>query len=137
MGAVRAALYRCTEAVYAYSSANRMRERLGISQSWSEIASVLEDELNWRPREESSLTELMTYALEVDLRRVYEALNEDAPEDAKSLAGSTSKRIYKMRNILVHYRPANTRLDYTKVDWNKLCAAMANIVCDMYAGVFA
>jgi len=130
------ALYRCMEAVYAYSSASSLKARLSAPQSWSEIAAILEDELNWHPREESSLTDLMQYALEIDLTRVYEALGEEVPE-TPSLAQSAGRRIYRLRNILVHYRPTNSRLDYSKVDWNKLCAAMASVVCDMYVGVFA
>jgi hypothetical protein len=129
------ALYRCMEGIYAYSSAIKVKVALGLNNDWTTIAGALEDELNWHPHEEGSLASLMSYALQVDMANVFDALSESAPA-LELLTTHVARRIYRLRNSLVHYRPSNQQVEFNSVDWNKLCIAMANIVCDTYAGVF-
>lgn len=129
------ALYRCIEALYAYREAQRLAGALGIQKDWTEVTRVLEDEISWHPRENSSLANLIRLATEADLRAFYTGLGESAPQEG-DLHASASVRLYKLRNGLVHYRPSHQKTDYSNVDWNVVCAAIARIVGDIYINVY-
>lgn len=131
------ALYRCIEALYAYSSASKLAASLGLEANWAEVAATLEDALGWHPREEGSLESLLEFASEYDLRLVWRALGEDdGGATAQNLAARTARRIYRTRNALVHYRPAHHAVSFDSCDWNRLCEAMAGMVLHVYARVF-
>lgn len=106
------ALYRCLEALYSYSSADRLAKALNITTPWEDVAAALEDSLGWHPREESSLMSIVRYASSQDLRTIISRLGVKNPaEDGDLLADQAAKAIYKLRNSIVHYRPAQQRVD--------------------------
>lgn len=136
-GAMFLALYRCIESLYAFSSATAVIRSLGLSHSWADVAVALEDSLNWHPREEVSLKELLKFAAERDLAQIFVALGEQIPSERTSpLSDLTAKRIYKLRNELVHFRLVYHNVDHSKIDWNRLCEASATMVCYIYHAVF-
>jgi hypothetical protein len=131
-------LYRCLEPIYAYSSAREVIAALKLKHDWAEVAATLEDTLGWRPREENSLTALLTYGADQDHNAIFAALGEAAPDmNSGSVSAAAGRRIYKLRNDLVHFRPSQVRIDYSMVNWNALCEAAAALVCYIYAEVFA
>lgn len=132
--AVFMGLYRCLEALYAYSHTTKLKNRLSIQQPWSEVAQVLEETLRWRPREEPSLGTLLRHAVPADLRDILLALGETVSEDDDILTRAT-KSIYNLRNSLVHYRPFHQRFQSEGVDWNRLCEVIAILVLDVYEAV--
>lgn len=121
------ALYRCLEALYAHSHAQALMSSIGIEKDWVEMAETLESTLGWYPREEPSLEALLTGANVEDLRCLANALNEPIPDGAKE-ASFVAKRIYRLRNALVHYRPFHRRVSTKTVDWNRSCEAMSHLV---------
>jgi hypothetical protein len=133
------ALYRCLEALYAFSSAKRLIDVLALGSGipWAGVAAALETELGWWPREESSLAQLLLMAATQDLMLIKTVLTE-GPDGglAENLHHHTAQRIYKLRNAIVHYRPAHQSLDFGKIDWNTLCVSMAAIVLYVYSQVF-
>lgn len=131
------AQYRCLEALYAYSSAQGLIRALSLNKSWGEVATVLEEELGWHPQEQGSLAKILSFAAEVDLRSIFEATTQFATvmEDM-NLATMAAKKIYGLRNSIVHYRPAQHRTPTDRVDWVLLCTAIAGIVVDVYNAVF-
>jgi len=136
-GAMFLALYRCLEALYAFSSARALMATLKLSNTWEDIASALEDVLGWHPREESSLADLISLGIDRDQTAIFAALNEPLPDTAQNpLSTLASRRIYRLRNDLVHFRPAQHRVDLTKIEWNRLCEAMTGLICFIYADVF-
>ena len=130
-GALFLALYRCLEAIYSYTSAMKVKNALQLQHSWSELAVVLEDELGWHPHEETSLTSLMRHGLDLDLLAIMTALDEPVPDNA-DLPALVARKIYRLRNSLVHYRPAQHTLNYADINWGPLCAALASMVCFTY-----
>lgn len=122
------ALYRCIEALYAYSHASKLVNKLNIKASWTEVASTLEDTLGWRPREAESLASLLEIGIKEDLQTVMNALNEKQPEGETNLVTWSSKRIYKLRNSLVHYRPLHQDFELDSVNWNRACEGIALLV---------
>jgi hypothetical protein len=107
---------------------------LGTSKPWAEMAQTLEATLGWYPREEPSLEALLGHAVPEDLLAIVSALNDKAPDDARSET-YVARRIYRLRNALVHYRPFHQRFSFTEVDWNRLCEAMALLVFHIYGEI--
>jgi hypothetical protein len=131
------ALYRCLEALYAFSGARDLIAALDLNRPWPQVAVALEDHLGWYPREQDSLTNLLELGIRADHELVFEALGESPPESAAGrLPAAVSRRIYKLRNELVHFRPAQHQMDHSGIDWNRLCEAAAGLVCFVYAEVF-
>ena len=131
------ALYRCLESLYAYSSSHSLARTLKLDVSWDEIARALEDNLGWHPREEDSLTRLTKFASAVDLREILSELSKlPPPDDFEALSVRASKAIYKLRNSIVHYRPAQHKIEMDAFNWEKICGAMVGIVVDVYEAVF-
>jgi hypothetical protein len=130
------ALYRCLEALYAYSSARSLAGALEISKPWEDIATVLEDKLGWHPHEESSLTRIIKFATPPDLRAILHTLGYPSPDDRELLVNHAAKAVYRLRNSIVHYRPAQHRLDMESFDWLRICEAMVGVILDVYEAVF-
>lgn len=131
------ALYRCLEALYGYSSAHALANSLGITTPWSEIAIVLEERLGWHPREEGSLIRIVKFASRHDLIAILTSFNIPIPESDELLVNKAAKAIYDLRNSIVHYRPAQRRLDIDFYKWPVICKAMVGIILDVYEAVFA
>ena len=130
------ALYRCIEALYAYASAQVLIDALKLDVSWPELAASLEDKIGWYPREENSLTALMKFTRAQDLIEIFLSLGEIRPPPDADLPQSVAKRIYLLRNSLVHFRPALQKMDHDKIDWNRLCETMAHLVSSVYGEIF-
>jgi len=133
-GAVFLALYRCLEALYAYSHTSELMRKLDVSLEWNHVARILEETLAWRPREEPSLGVLLQHAVSEDLRTMLSALNDKLPEKA-DLVNYTAKKMYQLRNSLVHYRAFHQSFDHEIIDWNRLCEATALMVLHIYSSI--
>jgi hypothetical protein len=131
------ALYRCIGSLYAYTSAQKIITSLGIARDWPDVAVVLEDQLGWYPKEESSLAELLSMAVPTDLEAIFRALGIQVSEGTANLGASAARAIYKLRNDLVHFRPTHHRVDFSELQWNQLCTALATLVFHIYAEVFS
>jgi len=127
-------LYRCLEALYAHTHTQRLMTALNVSKPWVEMAETLETTLGWYPREEPSLEALLGHAVEYDLQATAAALNDPIPAGTRS-EPFVAKRIYQLRNALVHYRPFNQKFSFKEVDWNRLCETMALLVFHIYGEI--
>jgi hypothetical protein len=125
------ALYRSQEALYSREKTMALISSLGISRSWLEMAQQLEFHLSWYPREEPSLEALFRSASLPDLARLLKALGEGLKED-NNIQAFAARRVYALRNALVHYRPFHQAYSFDKIDWNRLCEAMSSLVMDFY-----
>lgn len=130
-------IYRCLEALYAYSHVTSLNGKLGLSQPWDQVAELLEQQLGWRPREESSLNSLLRGGpLKHDLEEALSAMNI-ALQPSADVFNVATKSIYQLRNSLVHYRPFHQRFTPQDIDWNRLCMAMCCLVLDAYEATTA
>jgi hypothetical protein len=128
-------LYRCIEATYAHDQATKLKKDLAIEHDWNRIAKALEDAMSWRPLEATSLNVVLGFAQEDDLRVVCDCLGVQLSGDS-SPAPAAGKAIYKLRNRIVHYRPALARVDSEALDWNRLCIAMVSIATDVFRSAY-
>jgi len=120
-------LYRCLESLYAYAQAKAFIAAIGAEKNWLEMAEKLEITLGWYPREEPSLESLLGRALPEDLHGVAAALKEPIPRGATE-SSFVAKKIYQLRNAIVHYRPLHHKVSIKRVDWNRLCEATTRLV---------
>jgi len=128
------AFYRCLEALYAHTQTRRLMDSLEISKPWTEMAHILEETLGWYPREEQSLERLLGYGVVEDLKAVASAMNVQIPSESRP-STFVAKRIYLLRNAVVHYRPFHQKFSFKETNWNRLCEAMALIVLHIYSEV--
>lgn len=127
------ALYRCVEATYAFESCRKMIKALSLTSTWIELASTLDKEVGWHPREASSLNLVLKYALERDLRDICNCLGEEIGNEPAVSAG---KAIYRLRNQIVHHRIGMTAVDVDGNDWNRICRQMISIVLHVFTSAY-
>lgn len=127
-------LYRCVEAIYAFESAKKISNSLTLDHDWTEIAIALEDNLGWRPHEENSLSGLLKHSNEFTAEKILLSLG--LKNESKDIINFAAKKVYKLRNALVHYRPAHQSLNFDEIDWTCLCSCMIDVVFDIYYHVF-
>lgn len=129
-------LYRCLEALYAYSNSMKVKKAFGLDESWTTVAATLETELGWRPRGESSLLSLFAHVDQDDLAKLFSDLGEEVPTSTDTpLTNSATQRIYRLRNGLVHFRPTHHSIEYKAVDWNRLCETITRLIATIYGEV--
>ena len=126
------ALYRSLEALYAREQTLSLMSKLGISKDWIEMAQLLEAHLGWRPREESSLESLLRFASSESLSRVLSFLGP-VERSVSSPQSAVAKRIYALRNGLVHYRAFHRSMPFEPSDWSRLCEAMTDLISEVYS----
>ena len=123
------ALYRSLENQYSRKKVTALLDSMEISRDWAEMARLLGDKLSWYPRELESLEELLKQVPEPIQAVGLEAFGvTSTPGTNQPLM--LSKLIYDLRNTLVHYRPFHQAAD-PKLDWNKVCRALCNILCSL------
>lgn len=128
------AIYRCLEGLYAWSLSKRLLIDLGLKVVWRELAEKLENQLGWRPREEQSLISLLELAEKRDLQEIIDLCGGNSGE-VNVLADAAGKRIYALRNSLVHYRPIHQSANHQGMNWNRICELMALVAFYIYSRI--
>lgn len=126
-------LYRCVEQLYSIPRVSELTRVLGLAKSIHEIARILEETISWRPKEDEALAALFS---EVDVK-VCDLIrasfgDREKVEDGKKSAERAAKRVYRLRNASVHFRPAMQGDDVSSVDWDLLIDAMLSVVGHLY-----
>ena len=131
------ALYRSIEFLYVYTSAQKLKATLSLSQDWATIGAALEEDIGWYPREANSLQLLLELAEPADLAMVVEAISgASTKKDMPNLSVEAGRLIYNLRNSIVHFRPMHRQLERETIEWRKLCTATVQIVVYIYSEIF-
>ncbi len=134
-GALFLALYRCLEALYSYEKSLEVKNQFSISADWEDISFGLDKLLGWRPREEDSLVSLFSGVAEKTKLDMLDALNESFVPGDNNLDRFSARRVYSLRNNLVHYRAGSPQDFFGIVKWEKLIQCMISAVFDVYYDV--
>ena len=121
-------VYRCVEHLFSVFMLDKLHQRLKMPIPLIEFSVELEDHLGWRPKEDDTLKLLIEQSPEEAkqlLREVKLFLDSDAH-------GDLGIRFYKIRNAIVHYRPASERLNLNDENWDKLIRATLLIIEHWY-----
>lgn len=125
------ALYRTLESLYAREKTSILMTALAIKRrTWLDVAQSLEEHLGWYPREETSLENLLRHAKETTLESILTEFKLIKTE-GMNLPAVTAKRIYALRNSLVHYRPFHQASPIPSLNWGRLCEAMISLVLEV------
>ena len=132
-GSLFLALYRCFEAIYSVRACKKLGHSLGLSKPWQEISRSLEEDLSWRPREQSSLATLLAPVTPGTLDAIFKAIGSDGAVPTNDKVASA---VYDLRNQLVHFRPG-MQLKSMKSDlnWSDLYIGMIAALRETYLAI--
>ena len=113
-------IYRCVEFLFPFPKANELKRALQLETTTSDVSYQIESVLGWRQQEDVALSTLFSKLPPEQLNLIEQALGI-TPEEvsaAKDTWKFVAKRIYKLRNDCVHYRPVQSRSQLkTAVNW--------------------
>lgn len=119
-------IYRCIERLFPIHALEQVHSQSGATVSLFDFAIKIEELIGWKPKEDDVINKLfddrgLLSKVETLLRDVKKHLDGDE-------TGELGKRFYKIRNSIVHYRPATSMLNLDNEHWNKLIEAALLIV---------
>jgi hypothetical protein len=96
-------------------------DKIGSQIELDELYKAVEDSIGWRAKEEEAMKSLFDEHPSAHLRdeclRVKLGIT-------KTDEGEVGKWLYKIRNSLVHHRPALSLQNYTDEEWNDLLVCL-------------
>lgn len=124
-------LYRCIEQLYPVPRLVDLLQEWSSSQSFCDLANLLQTRLGWRPREDESLIKLIAACSESIASNLIAAF--DIQFDEKSTPSEIAGRqVYAMRNGLVHFRNNHGIPPLSDERWNAIIVAMIALVTAAY-----
>ncbi|RYE15298.1 MAG: hypothetical protein EOP45_18625 [Sphingobacteriaceae bacterium] len=128
-------LYKCIETIYYLPWQFQLKQELGLAVSANQLAKVCKARIQWRAKEDSSiqaLFELCQAAIFDDSIRAHDLFRD---LDASASQSTFGRRVYKIRNLLVHQQDYDDTapLDIQDVQWEAVISFMCEIVDDLYS----
>lgn len=124
--------YRCLEQLYTTLKLKSLVEKMPHKGSLADLAYLLEDELQWRPREQDALASILELSSSNTRSQILSAFKVDISGLADYSAVKCAKYIYKLRNSHVHFRPAMKAEAKSPEQWNEIMMAMSDAVDEAY-----
>lgn len=125
-------LYRCIEQLYSVPRLGELQKALRHSASIYDLSRVLEETISWRPKEDEALFQLFTGITTDHCKAIRSHFGDiESIENTKS-AERAAKRIYRLRNENVHFRPAMTGDELSEETWDAVICTMLSVVSDLY-----
>lgn len=125
--------YRCLEQLYAEPRVSALRDQWHSTLSLRELAAMLERHLSWRPKEDEALCKIIASCDGACLVSLCVAFGMHEPlEDLALRAERTSRKIYDLRNNVVHYRPIHETIQKTDAEWDCIVFALLDVVNQVY-----
>lgn len=126
-------IYRCVERLLSLPSMIELKGDLGISQTAIELSAALERVIGWRKTEEHGLIALFEEC-DAACKHLHRKLVELIPTLHKDYSSKVvAVYIYKLRNAIVHYRPATALPSLPEQTWRLLVDFLVEIVTMLYA----
>lgn len=109
-------IYRCIERLFCISALEDFHKNLKIGDSLLKFSADIENYIGWRPKENESLNKLIENSPEEAIHLFREVkVSIDGQEE-----GKYGELIYRVRNSIVHFRPANEEIKLDDENWDKL-----------------
>jgi len=109
-------VYRCIENLFCISALEDFHKKLKIADSLLKFSADVENYIGWRPKENEALNKLIDNSPEeaiVCFREI--KVFTDGQEE-----GKYGELIYRVRNSIVHFRPATEEIKLDDENWDKL-----------------
>jgi len=113
-------VYRCIEFLFPFPKVNDLKRALKLNTPTIDICYQIEGVLGWRQQEDVALNILFLKLPTEHLTLLSTALGIKIVEaqETEHLGKAVSRRIYKLRNDCVHYRPAQSKSQLKdQVNW--------------------
>lgn len=123
-------VYKPLEFLFSIPKVKKLRELINSNTDLVNLAIHVENSLGWRASEEQAFEALIGMLSELQnnsISRACLSLNEtdsDQPNPAK--------RIYKLRNSIVHFRPATTPNDIGVEQWRLIVKELCKSAIELY-----
>lgn len=117
-------IYRCIERLFSISSLDVFHKDLRITDSLLKFSADVERYIGWKPKENEAVNKLVEGSPEEALQLLREIKQLlDSTEE-----GKCGDLFYKIRNSIVHFRPANQPINLDDKNWDMLIRASLYIV---------
>lgn len=121
-------IYRCIERLFCISFLEEFHKNLKIELSLLKLSSDLENYLNWKPKENEALSKIINNSPQDAINLLKEIkLFIDGKEE------NCSDIIYKLRNSIVHFRPATEEIKLDEANWDKLIYSCLLVIDHWYS----
>ncbi len=124
-------IYRCIEQMFSIAKLDELCKNNSISIPLIHFSNEMEKILGWKAKEEDSLANIIDNS-SPEAKRLFS-------EVKTSLGGSEDEKIekfvYKIRNSIVHYRPATQKIALSELDsenWDKLIRGALLVVMNLH-----
>jgi hypothetical protein len=109
-------IYRCIENLFCISALEDFHKKLKIADSLLKFSADVENYIGWRPKENEALNKLIDNSPEEAISFFREIkIFIDGQEE-----GKYGELIYRVRNSIVHFRPATEEIKLDDENWDKL-----------------
>ncbi len=125
-------LYRCVEQLFGVPHLRELKSKWPSVMSINKISELIEDILSWRPREEDALSALLNIVNSSTVETLSLCVDRSGFNNDLHNAAYAAKRIYKLRNSCVHYRPWTQTGSIDVADWDEIIYLMLSIVLELY-----
>lgn len=117
-------VYRCIERLFSISFWQGFYQNLGIKDSLLNFSANIEKYTKWRPNEKEAINKLIDKSPE-DATNILKEIKNDLDGN---LEGDLGEFIYKIRNSIVHFRPATEPISINDKNWDKLIRACLLVI---------
>ena len=125
--------YRCLEQLYAEPRVSALRGQWHSKLSLRELAAMLERHLSWRPKEDEALSKIIASCDVACVASLCNAFGMNEPlENLTARAEAASRKVYDLRNNVVHYRPIHEVIKKTDAEWDSVVLALLDVVNQVY-----
>jgi len=121
-------IYRCIEQLFPISRLYDLHQSLGISISLLEFSAKIENSIGWRPKEDETLNKLFD-ELPTEARKLFSEVRYYLDSTKEGELGTW---FYKIRNSIVHYRPATQQFELDDENCNKLIRGALLVIEYLY-----
>lgn len=121
-------IYRCMERLFPIFFLEELHTKLQININLLEFSSNIEKYIGWRPKENEAINQLIDKS-PAGAISIFKEIKKwvDGSED-----GKCGDLVYKIRNSIVHFRPANEYIELDEKYWDKLILACLYIIEHWY-----
>ena len=117
-------VYRCIERLFSISFWQEFYQNLGIKDSLLNFSANIENYTEWRPKEKEAINKLIDKSPE-DAINILKEIKNDLDGNSE---GNLGEFIYKIRNSIVHFRPATEPISINDKNWDKLIRACLLVI---------
>ena len=117
-------IYRCIEMLFPISYLEIFHKELKIEDSLLKFSADVEKYMGWKPKEKDAVNKLIDESPE-EARKLLREIKKllDGTEE-----GNCGDFVYKIRNSIVHFRPATQSINIEDNNWDMLIRASLYIV---------